>query len=84
MKGDIDMSATTSETAEVITGSDKEVVDLINVEQEAGLFTVYKIRQEQVDHSFHILILLYLIYLNMAFLNLLIEIIVNIIAYTLL
>ena len=27
MKGDIDMSATTSETAEVITDSDKEVVD---------------------------------------------------------
>ena len=28
------MIATTSETAEVTTGSDKEVVDLINVEQE--------------------------------------------------
>ena len=42
MKGDIDMNATTSETAEVITGSDKEVVDLINVEQEVGLFTVEK------------------------------------------
>ena len=32
MKGGIDMSAITSETAEVITGSDKEVVDLINEE----------------------------------------------------
>ena len=42
MKGDIDMSATTSETAEVITGSDKEVVDLIDVEQEAELFIVEK------------------------------------------
>ena len=42
MKGDIDMNATTSETAEVITDSDKEVVDLINVEQEFGLFTVEK------------------------------------------
>ena len=42
MKGDIDMSATTSETAEVITDSDKEVVDLINVEQEVELFTVEK------------------------------------------
>ena len=42
MKGTIDMSATTSETAEVITDSDKEVVDLINVEQEVGLFTVEK------------------------------------------
>ena len=29
MKGDIDMSATTSETAEVITDSDREVVDLL-------------------------------------------------------
>ena len=38
MKGGIGMNATTSETAEVITGSDKGVVDLINVEQEAGLF----------------------------------------------
>ena len=42
MKGDTDMSATTSETAEVITDSDKEVVGLINDEQEVGLFTVEK------------------------------------------
>ena len=42
MKGDIDMSATTSETAEAITDSDKEVVDLINVEQEVELFTIEK------------------------------------------
>ena len=42
MKGDIDMSATTSETAEIITDSDKEVVGLINVEQEVGLFTIEK------------------------------------------
>ena len=42
MKGGIDMSATTPETAEVITDSDKEIVDLINVEQEVGLFTVEK------------------------------------------
>ena len=42
VKRDIDMSATTSETAEVITDSDKEVVDLINVEQELELFTVEK------------------------------------------
>ena len=81
MKGDIDMSATTSETAEVITGSDKEVADLINVEQEVELFTVERIRQEVVAHSFHILILFYLIYLNMASLNLLIERIIHIIAY---
>ena len=42
MKGDIDMSATTSETAEVITDSGKEIVDLINVEQEVEFFTVEK------------------------------------------
>ena len=42
IKGDIGMSAATSETAEVITDSDKEVVDLINVEQEVELFTVEK------------------------------------------
>ena len=42
MKGGIDMSATTSETAEVVTDSDKEVVDLINVEQEIELFTIEK------------------------------------------
>ena len=41
-KGDIDMSATTSETAEVIADSGKEVVDLINVGQEVELFTVEK------------------------------------------
>ena len=40
MKGGIDMSATTSETAEVITDSDKEVVDLINVENKVALFIV--------------------------------------------
>ena len=39
MNGDIDMSTTASETAEVITDSDKEVVDLINVEQEFLFFT---------------------------------------------
>ena len=38
MKGDIDMGATTSETAEVITDSDKEVVGLIDVEKEFGFF----------------------------------------------
>ena len=42
MKGGIGMSATTPETAEVITDSDEEIVDLINVEQEVGLFTVEK------------------------------------------
>ena len=84
MKGDIGMSATTSETAEVITDSDKEDVDLINVEKEVGLFILEKIRHEQADHSFLILILPYLVYLNMAFLNLLVERIINIIVYTLL
>ena len=42
LKGDIDMSATNSETAEVITDSDKEVVDLINVEKEVEIFIVEK------------------------------------------
>ena len=84
MKGDIDMSATTSETAEVITGSDEEVVDLINVEQEVELFIVDKDKTRAGGSFLHILILLYLIYLNMAFLNLLVERIINIIAYTLL
>ena len=36
------MSATSSETAEVITDSDKEVVDLIANEKEAEFFLVYK------------------------------------------
>ena len=40
LKGDIDMSARNSGTAEVITDSDKEVADLIGVEQEVGLFIV--------------------------------------------
>ena len=38
LKGDSDMSATTSETAEVITDSDNEVVDLIKVGQEFDFF----------------------------------------------
>ena len=41
MKGGIGMSATTSETAEVITDSDKEVVVLINVEKEVEFSIVY-------------------------------------------
>ena len=39
LKGDTDMSTTKPETAEVITDSDKEVVDLINVEQEVGFYS---------------------------------------------
>ena len=42
MKGDIAMSATTFETAEIITDSDKEVVDPITVEQEFELFILEK------------------------------------------
>ena len=41
MKGGIDMSATTSETAEVITDNDKEVVYLIDVEKEVEFFILY-------------------------------------------
>ena len=84
MKGNIDMSATTSEAAEVISNSDKEVVDLIANETEAELFIVYKNKTRAGGSFSHILILLYLIYLNMACLHLLIERIINIIAYTLL
>ena len=84
MKGDIGMSATTSESAEVISDSDKEIVDLINVEQEVELFIENKNKTRAGGSFSHILILLYLIYLNMACLHLLIERIINIIAYTLL
>ena len=38
MKGDIGMSATTPETAEVITDSDKEVADVLYVEKEVEFF----------------------------------------------
>ena len=44
MKCTIDMSATSSESAEVITNSDKEVVDLIGKEKEAEFFIVGKNR----------------------------------------
>ena len=44
MKGTIDMSATSSETAEVITNSDKEVVDSTGKEKEAEFFIVDKNR----------------------------------------
>ena len=44
MKGDIDMSSTNSETAEVITDSDKEVVDIIKIEKEVEIFVVDKNR----------------------------------------
>ena len=84
MKGDIDMSSTNSETAEVITDSDKEVVDIIKIEKEVEMFVVDKNKTRAGGSFFHILILVYLIYLNMAFLNLLIEIIIDIIAYILL
>ena len=84
MKGDIDMSATPSETAEVITNSDKEVVDLINVDQEVELFTAEKDKTRAGGSFFPHLNIIYLMYLNMAFVNLLIERIINIIAYTLL
>ena len=42
MKGTIDMGASTSETAEVISTSVKEVADLISNDKEAELFIVYK------------------------------------------
>ena len=44
LKGDIDMNATNAETAEVITDSDKAVVDLINVEKEVELRPIRLLR----------------------------------------
>ena len=84
MKGDIDMDATTSETAEGIADSDKEVVDLINVAQEVELFTVEKNKTRAGGSFFPYLNITICDYLNMTFLNLLIEITMNIIAYILL
>ena len=52
LKGDIDMSTTTSETAGAITDNDKEVVDLINVEQEIGFFIAGKNRTRASGSSF--------------------------------
>ena len=42
LKGDIDMSATNSETAEVITDSDKEVLDIMVKEKHVEIFTADK------------------------------------------
>ena len=65
-----------------ISVSDAEVKVIVNSKKEVEVFTTEKIRQEQVAHSFHILILPYLIYLNIAFLKLLVEITTNITVYT--
>ena len=42
MKGDIDMSATTSEKGEEIKESDAEVIDLLDIEEEVEIFVVDK------------------------------------------
>ena len=42
MKGDIDMSATTSEKGEEIKESDAEVIDLLDIEKEVEIFVVDK------------------------------------------
>ena len=47
MKGDIDMSATTSEKAGGVKESDSEVIDLLGVEKEV------QTRQELEVHSSH-------------------------------
>ena len=70
MKGNVGMSATTGGSGvsyNRISISDLEADELVKKETEVELFTIEEIRQEQVDHSLNILILLYLIYLNMAF-----------------
>ena len=42
MKGDIDMSATTSKKGEEIKESDAEVIDLLDIEEEVEIFVVDK------------------------------------------
>ena len=90
MQIDVDMSATTSETGGGDPGGDGAGFSyagynkVIKQETKVEFFTLCKKRQGQVDHSFHILILPYSIYLHMAFLQLLIELVINIIVYTLL
>ena len=84
MKGTIDMSATTSDTAEVITDSDKEVVDLVNVEQEVGLFTVEKNKTRAGGSFFPYLNITIFDLSKYGILKLVIKVIINIIAYTLL
>ena len=42
MKGDIDMSATTSEKGEEIKESDAEVIDLLDIEEEVEICVVYE------------------------------------------
>ena len=84
MKGDVDMSATTSETAEVITDSDKEVVDSINVEQQIELFTVEKNKTRAGGSVFPYLNITIFELSKYGIFNMLIERIINIIAYILL
>ena len=84
MKGDIDMSATTCETAEAITDSDKEVVDLINVEQEVEIFIVEKSKTRAGGSYFPYLNITISGLSKYGILNLLIERIINIIVYILL
>jgi len=84
LTGDIDMSATSSETAEVITDSDKEVVDLINVEKEVELFIVEKNKTRAGGSFFPYLNITIFDLPKYGILNLLIERIMNIIAYILL
>ena len=84
MKGDIDMSATTSESAEVITDSDKEVVDSINVEQDVELFIIDKNKTRAGEPFFPYLNITIFDLSKYGILNLLIKRIINIIAYILL
>ena len=82
LKGDIDMSATNSETAEVITDSDKEVVDLINVEKEVELFIVEKNKTRSGGPFFPYLNITLFDLSKYGIFKMLIETIVTIIAYT--
>ena len=87
MKGKIDMNATTGGSDvryNRVSISDAEIVETVHKKKKYKCLSWIKIEQDQVGHSFHILILLYLIYLNMVCLNLLVKMIINIIAYILL
>ena len=86
MKGKLYMGATNGgdETDNPMKFSDVEAAGTVHTEKEIEMFIVDKNKQEQVAHSSHILISLYLVYLNVVFLNLLVNIIISIIVYILL
>ena len=53
MKGNIDMSATTSGKSEEIKESDATVISLLDIEKEIQIFIVEEIKLELAGLSFH-------------------------------